>query len=73
MTFLLRTQNVTCFGANEELSNLRISTQWIFQVPVKGGRDYITPQRAMYKSYGDYMPPTTLYRNLKNPLIYLFV
>ena len=42
--------------------------QWIFQVPVKGGRDYRTPQKAIYKSYisgiycqlGDYMPPTTL-------------
>ena len=42
--------------------------QWIFQVPVKGGRDYITPQKAIYKWYisgiycqlGDYMPPTTL-------------
>ena len=22
------------------------SFQWIFQVPVKGGRDYITPQKA---------------------------
>ncbi len=25
--------------------------QWIFQVPVKGGRDYITPQKAIYKWY----------------------
>ena len=50
--------------------------QWIFQVPVKivkGGRDYITPQKAIYKygsisiykwyingiycQLGDYMPP----------------
>ncbi len=23
----------------------RVSSQWIFQVPVKGGRDYITPKR----------------------------
>ena len=41
--------------------------QWLFLVPVKGGRDYITPQKAIYKWYisgiycqlGDYMPPTT--------------
>ena len=51
--------------------------QWIFQVPVKGGRVYITPQEAIYKWYisgiycqlGDYILPTTLYRNLKIPLI----
>ena len=41
--------------------------QWIFLVPVKGGRDYIIPQKAIYKWYisgiycqlGDYMLPTT--------------
>ena len=41
--------------------------QWFFQVPLEGGRDYITPQKAIYKWYisgiycqlGDYMPPTT--------------
>ena len=41
--------------------------QWLFLVPIKGGRDYITPQKAIYKWYisgiycqlGDYMPPTT--------------
>ena len=51
-------------------------SQWLFLVPLKGGRDYITPQKAIYKWYisgiycqlGDYIPPTTLYRNLKNPL-----
>ena len=43
------------------------SNQWVFQVLVIGGRDYITPQKAIYKWYisgiycqlGDYMPPTT--------------
>ena len=25
--------------------------QWIFQVPVKGGRDYIIPQLAVYTTY----------------------
>ena len=25
--------------------------QWLFLVPVKGGRDYITPQKAIYKWY----------------------
>ena len=25
--------------------------QWIFQVPVKGGRDYLTPYKAIYKWY----------------------
>ena len=24
--------------------------QWIFEVPVKGGRDYITPKRRQYIS-----------------------
>ena len=41
--------------------------QWLFLVPLKGGRDYITPQKAIYKWYisgiycqlGDYMLPTT--------------
>ena len=27
------------------------SFQWILQVPVKGGRDYITHQKAIYKWY----------------------
>ena len=46
---------------------LNKSYQWIFLVPLKGGRDSITPQQATYKWYisgiycqlGDYMPPTT--------------
>ena len=54
-----------------------VCVQWIFQVPVKGGRVYITPQEAIYKWYisgiycqlGDYILPTTLYRNLKIPLM----
>ena len=25
--------------------------QWLFLVPVKGGRDYITSQKAIYKWY----------------------
>ena len=32
-------------------SNFRLdfwNNQWIFQVPVKGGRDYITSQKAIY-------------------------
>ena len=41
--------------------------QWLFLVPLKGGRWHITPQKAIYKWYisgiycqlGDYMPPTT--------------
>ena len=41
--------------------------QWLFLVPLNDGRDYITPQKAIYKWYisgiycqlGDYMPPTT--------------
>ena len=52
--------------------------QWLFLVPIKGGRDYITPQKAIYKWYisgifpanwgMDYATDPTLYRNLKNPL-----
>ena len=41
--------------------------QWLFLVPLKGGRDYITAQKAIYKWYisgiycqlGDYIIPTT--------------
>ena len=48
----------------------------IILVLVKGGRDYITPQKAIYTWYisgiycqlGDYILPTTLYQNLNNPL-----
>ena len=51
--------------------------QWIFQVPLKGGRWHITPQLAVYTTYipliycllMGYIIPTILYRNLKNPLI----
>ena len=51
--------------------------QWIFQVPVKGGRYYIITQLAVYTTYipliycllGDYIIPTTLYGNQKQPLI----
>ena len=52
-------------------------SQWIILVLVIGGRDYITPHKAIYTWYisgiycqlGVYIPPTTLYRNLNNPLI----
>ena len=52
------------------------TNQWIFQVPLKGGRWHIIPQLAVYTTYipliycllGGYIIPTTLYRNLKNPL-----
>ena len=45
------------------------SNQWLFLVPLKGGRWQITPQKAIYKWYisgiycqlGDYMLPTTFY------------
>ena len=51
--------------------------QWIFQVPVKGGRYYIITQLAVYTTYipliycllGDYIIPTTFYGNQKQPLI----
>ena len=41
--------------------------QWLFLVPLKGGGDYITPQKAIYKWYisgiycqlGGYIIPTT--------------
>ena len=50
--------------------------QWIILVLVKGGRDYITPPRRQYTWYisgiycqlGDYILPTTLYKNQNNPL-----
>ena len=51
--------------------------RWLFLVPVKGGRWHIIYQLAVYTTYipliycllGGYMLPTTLYRNLKNPLM----
>ena len=47
--------------------SLSSKSQWLFLVPLKGGRSHITPQKAIYKWYisgiycqlGDYMPPTT--------------
>ena len=50
----------------------------IILVLVKGGRDYITPQKAIYTSYipgiycqlGDYILPTTLYQNQNNPMTF---
>ena len=55
--------------------------QWLFLVPPKGGRQHIIPQLAVYTTYipliycllGGYIIPTTLYRNLKNPLMSLFM
>ena len=46
---------------------ISLRCQWLFLVPLTGGRDYITHQKAIYKWYisgiycqlGDYMPPTT--------------
>ena len=63
----IRTQ-VRCLMRRKSFLRVARLGQWIFQVPVKGGRDYITPQKATYKWYisaiycqlGDYMPPTTL-------------
>ena len=42
------------------------SVQWLFLVPVKGGRWHINPQKATYTSgtnslLGGYMLPTTFY------------
>ena len=56
------------------LNTLR--NQWLILVPLKGGRSHIIPQLAVYTTYipliycllGGYILPTTLYRNLKNPL-----
>ena len=50
--------------------------QWLFLVPVKGGRWHIIPQLAVYTTYipliycllGGYMLPTTFYGNQKQPL-----
>ena len=53
--------------------------QWLFLVPVKGGRWHIIPPLAVYTTYipliyliycllGGYMLPTTLYGNQKQPL-----
>ena len=50
----------------------------IVLVLVIGGRDYIIPQKAIYTWYisgiycqlGDYMIPTTFYKNLKKPLMH---
>ena len=50
--------------------------QWIIPVLVLGGRDYITPSKAIYNWYlsgicsqlGDYILPATFYNNPKNLL-----
>ena len=57
-------------------SSCASKSQWLFLVPLKGGRWHIIPQKAIYKWYisgiycqlGDYMPPTTFYGNQKKPL-----
>ena len=51
--------------------------QWLFLVPLIGGRWYIITQLAVYTTYipliccqlGDYMLPTTYYGNQETPLI----
>ena len=53
--------------------------QWLFLVPVKGGRWHIIPHLAVYTTYipliycllGGYMLSTTFYGNQKQPLILL--
>ena len=60
--------NVFLCGVGEVWGIFPGYVQWLFLVPVKGGRDYIIPQKAIYKWYisgiywqlGDYIPPTTL-------------
>ena len=42
--------DVVVWLGNLEIQRLE-TYQWIFQVPVKGGRDYITPKNAIYKWY----------------------
>ena len=50
--------------------------QWLFLVPLKGGRWHIIPQLAVYTTYipliycllGGYIIPTTFYGNQKQPL-----
>ncbi len=54
--------------------------QWLFLVPLKGGRWHIIPQLAVYTTcipliyclLGGYMLPTTFYGNQKQPLIGCF-
>ena len=59
-----------------------VYSQWIFRVPVKGGRDYITPQKAktisgiyvvFFLPIGGWIichqPTTPLHPNLNNPLM----
>ena len=63
--------------AAERLSTFSESIQWLFLVPLKGGRWHIIPQLAVHTTYipliycllGGYIIPTTYYQNLKNPLI----
>ena len=47
--------------------------QWLFLVPLIGGRYHIIPQLAVYTTYiycqlGDYMVPTTCWGNQETPL-----
>ena len=56
-----------CVSKNNGTPKSSILIQWLFLVPLNDGRDYKTPQKAIYKWYingiycqlGDYMPPTT--------------
>ena len=61
------------FGTNS--MKIHKATQWVFLVPIKGGRWHIIPQLAVYTTYSPcllagYIIPTTYYQNLKNPLSY---
>ena len=69
-------QGATRRDGNLQSERMEKRGQWIILVLVIGGRDFITPQEAIYTWYisgmycqlGDYILPTTLYKNLKNPL-----
>ena len=76
ITWAHRSSNVLYHTHAVSLSNCATVHQWLFLVPVKGGRWHIIPQLAVYTTYisliycllGGYMLPTTFYGNQKQPL-----
>ena len=70
--------NHTIFSMSQEFREWKTwFVLWLFLVPLEGGSWHIIPQLAVYTTYipliycrlGGYIIPTTLYRNLTNPLI----
>ena len=60
-----------CSGSVQWVLWVRFLGQWLFLVPIRGGRWHITRQKEIYKWYfscqlGDYMPPIPPFMGTRN-------